>query len=55
MQRISTHILCGVVNDDIGSPFVTPEVIDQQQDRSPLWECMFVFIFIGALMAWFFH
>ena len=55
IQIMSTHLLCGGVNDDIGSSSVTPEVIGQQEDRSTLWECMFVFIFVGALMEWFFH
>lgn len=28
IQRMSTHLLCGVVNYDIGSSFVTPKFIE---------------------------
>lgn len=54
IQRMSTHLLCGAVNDGIRSSSVTLEVI-WATTRYPLWECVFIVIFVGALMAWLFH
>ena len=43
------------VRDDTGSRFIESEVINHHQDNSQISGCVILIIFLGAMMAWFFH
>ena len=43
------------VKYDIGSLSMATDIIDQHPDRSPVCEWVVVIIFLGSIMAWFFH
>ena len=62
IHRMSTDILvAGMssvdagVRDDTGSWFIASEVINHHQDNSQISGCVILIIFLGAMMAWFFH
>lgn len=62
IEKMSTDIMSRsflntYVDDkyDIGSPSTTIEIIDHHQHKSPLCEWVFVIIFLGSIIAWFFH
>ena len=41
--------------DDTESRSIATEVINQHHDKSQICECVILIIFLGAMMAWFFH
>ena len=62
IHRMSTDILvAGMssvdagVRDDTGSQVIASEVINQHHDNSQICECVILIVFLGAMMAWFFH
>jgi len=61
-EKMSTDIMSRAflstyvdVKYDIGSPSTAIKIIDHHQYRSPLCEWVVVIIFLGSIIAWFFH
>ena len=62
IQRMSSDIMSRALSSadvdvkyDIGSPSTITDIIDHHLDRSPECEWVVVIIFLGSIMAWFFH